>query len=62
MKVNWLRGVAALLAVVIGLAFGYLMDVPREEAETIPASLEARYRFNKFIMDIRQRLQGSKAS
>ncbi len=57
MKINWVRGLIAIIAVAIGLVLGYSMDVPRQEVNnSLPPSLEARYRFNQEIMKWRQRL------
>ncbi len=56
MKVYWLRGIVALMAVIAGLILGYSMDVPREEADSLPPSLVARYRFNQWLMNTRDRL------
>ncbi len=56
MKLNWVRGIVALAAVAVGVVLGYSMDISPTKEDDIPASLEARYRFNQAVMEVKERL------
>ncbi len=57
MKIYWGRGILALLAVIAGILLGYVFDLDQQHEDEIPASLEARYRFNQKLIALRQRLE-----